>query len=254
VKKAAIVLLVLIGLLVAVDFGAAAAAEYQVSKRLRGHLGLPDDPAVRINGFPFLTQAIAGDYRNVEVTADRVTVARLRNIGVEATLLHVRVPLSELLSGSADSVHVDEVIGRARIQVAEVGKMIDVEDLRIEQVPEEDQPTPTTSPSASGTGTVKLIGTAEVAGQRTEVAIIGSLELVGGQIEVTAHDVELGGNAASDQLPPALKQQLLRGFSARLDPGALPFTVTPTSIRLENDTLVVEGTARDIELTTAGVS
>lgn len=254
-KKAAIVLLVLIGLLVAIDFGTAAAAEYQVSKRLRGHLGLPEDPAVRINGFPFLTQAIAGDYRNVEVTADRVTVARLRNIGVEATLKHVRVPLSELLSGSPDSVHVDEVVGRARIQVTELGKMIDVEDLRIEPVADDDGVT-TTPPSTdgSGTGTVKLIGTTEVNGQRTEVAIIGSLELVGGQIQVTAHDVELGGNAASDVLPPALKQQLLRGFTARLDPGALPFTVTPTAIRLENDTLVVEGTARNIELTSAGVS
>jgi LmeA-like phospholipid-binding len=253
VKKAAIVLLVLIGLLVAIDFGTAAAAEYQVSKRLRTHLGLPDDPAVRINGFPFLTQAIAGDYRSVEVTADRVTVARLRDIGVEATLQHVRVPLSELLSGSADSARVDQIVGRARIRVAELGKMIDVENLRIEQVTDDTQ---TTAPpqDGSGTGTVRLIGNAEVLGERTEVAIVGSLELVGGQIQVTAHDVEIAGNAASDALPAQVKQQLLRGFSARLDPGALPFEITPTGIRLEDDTLIVEGNVRDIQLSPSGVS
>lgn len=248
-KKAAIILVVLAGLLVVIDFGAAAAAEYQVSKQLRVHLGLPDDPAVRINGFPFLPQAIAGDYRDVDVTADRVTVARLRNIGVEATLRHVRVPLSDVLSGSVESATVDEVVGRARIQVAELGKVIDVEDLRIEPVTDG---TPTTTPAnSSGTGTVRLIGTADVLGQPTEIAIIGSVDLVDGQIQVTANDIEINGAPA---LPSVIRQGLLRGFTARLDPGALPFEVTPTAIRVENDTLVVEGTAHDVELSAAGVS
>jgi hypothetical protein len=252
VKRAAIILLVLVGLLVAADFAAAAAAEYQVSKRLGGHLDLPDDPAVRINGFPFMTQAIAGDYRNVEVTADRVTVARLRNIGVEATLEHVRVPLSDLLSGSAESVRVDKVTGRARIQVTELGKLINVEDLRIEPVADEDQTTTTQNPAGTGTGTgpVKLTGTAEIDGRRAEIGIVGSLDLVDGQIQVTAHEVEVAG---LPELPAALRVNLLRGFSARLDPGALPFTVTPTALRVENDTLVVEGTARNIELSASGV-
>jgi DUF2993 family protein len=250
VKKAAIILLVLVGLLVAADFGAAAAAEYQVSKRLRGHLDLPDDPAVRINGFPFLTQAIAGDYRNVEVTADRVTVARLRNIGVEATLEHVRVPLSDLLSGSAESVRVDKVTGRARIQVSELGKLINVEDLRIERVPGEDQTTTTQNPDGTGTGPIKLTGTTEIDGRRVGVGIVGSLDLVDGQIQVTARELEVAG---IPELPAALRLNLLRGFSARLDPGALPFTVTPTALRVENDTLVVEGTARNIELSASGV-
>jgi LmeA-like phospholipid-binding len=249
VKRAAIILLVLVGLLVVADFGAAAAAEYQVSKRLGRHLDLPDDPAVRINGFPFLTQAIAGDYRNVEVTADRVTVARLRNIGVEATLEHVRVPLSDLLGGSAESVRVDEVTGRARIPVNELGKLINVEDLRIERLPDDDQTT-TTAQNPGGTGTVKLTGTTEVAGTRAEVGIVGSLDLVDGQIQVTAREVEVAG---IPELPAALRLSLLRGFSARLDPGALPFTVTPTGLRVENDTLVVEGTVRNIELNASGV-
>lgn len=247
-KKAAIILLVLVGLLVAIDFGAAAAAEYQVSKRLRGHLALPDDPAVRINGFPFLTQAVAGDYKDVDVSADRVTVARLRNIGVEATLHHVRVPLSDLLSGSADTVRVDEVVGRARIQVAELGKVIDVEDLRIEPV-SDDQPI-TAPADGSGTGPVKLIGKTDVTGQELEVAITGSVDLVDGQIQVTANDVEINGGPA---LPAIVRQGLLRGFTARLDPGALPFNITPTAIRVEDDTLVVEGTARDVEINAATV-
>ena len=246
-KKLAIVLVVLIGLLVAADFGAAAVAEYQVSKRLRGHLDLPDDPAVRVNGFPFLTQAFGGDYREVEVTADRVTVARLRDIGVEATLHHVRVPFSDLVSGSADTVRVDEVVGRVRIQASALGELINVDDLVVENVSDRDRPA---GAPALPDNAVKLIGTADVLGQRLKVSVIGSLDLVGGQIQVTAHDVEVDGQ----ELPTATVQTVLRLFTTRLDPGALPFTVTPTSVTADNGALVVEGTARDVVLNSGGVA
>ena len=246
-KKAAIVLVVLVGLLVAADFGAAAAAEYQVSKRLRGHLNLPDDPAVRVNGFPFLYQAFTGDYRNVEVTADRVTVARLRNIAVEATLHHVRVPFSDLVSGSADTIRIDEVVGRVRIQAAELEDLINVEDLQVEKVTDRDknaagQPVPANA--------VKLIGTTEVAGQRLRVTVIGSLDVVGGQVQIEAHTVEVNGQT----LLPAIEQTVLRLFTVRIDPGTLPFTVTPTSVRADNGALVVEGTARDVVVNSSGTT
>jgi len=70
-KRMVIALLVLVGLLVAADFGAAASAESAVSRQMREQLGLVDDPSVRINGFPFLTQAAAGRYRSVDVSALR---------------------------------------------------------------------------------------------------------------------------------------------------------------------------------------
>ncbi len=246
-KKAAIVLVVLIGLLVAADFGTAAIAEYQVSKRLRGHLDLPDDPAVRVNGFPFLTQAFGGDYREVEVTADRVTVARLRDVGVEATLHHVRVPFSELVSGNADTVRVDEVVGRVRIQASALGELINVDDLVVENVTTRDEPT--TGPALPDNA-VKLIGTTEVLGQQRKVSVIGSLALVGGQVEVTAHSAEVDGQ----ELPPAAATAVLRLFTTRLDPGTLPFTVTPTSVTADNGALVVEGNARDVVLNSGGVA
>lgn len=242
-KKVVIALAVLIGLLVAIDFGSAAAAEYQVSKRLRGHLDLPDDPAVRINGFPFTLQALSGDYREVEVAADRVTVARLHDIGVEATLRHVRVPFSGLVSGSADSVQIDEVVGRVRIQASELGKLIDVEDLVVEQVSERDR---TAAGQPLPDSAVKLTGTVDVLGRQTRVTVIGSLQLANSQVQVTPHTVRVDGQT----LPAAVERSVLQMFTTRLDPGALPFTVTPTSVRADDGTLVVEGTARNITLGT----
>lgn len=243
VKKAAIVLVVLLGLLVVADFSAAAMAEYQVSKRLREHLELQDDPSVRINGFPFTLQAFDGDYREIEVTADRVTVARLRDIGVEATLRHVRVPFSELVSGSADSVRVDEVVGRVRIQAAALGELINVENLVIEEVDDRDRADGADLPANA----VKLAGTVEVLNTRTKVSVISSLDLSGGQVQITAHSVEVGGQ----ELPADAVQAVLNIFTTRLDPGALPFTVTPTSVTADNGSLVVEGTAHNVALSSA---
>lgn len=244
-KKLVIVAVVLVGLLVAIDFGSAAVAEYQVSKRLRGHLNLQDDPAVRISGFPFLFQAFTGDYRNVEVSADGVTVARLRDIGVEATLHHVRVPFSDLASGSADSVRVDEVIGRARIRAAELGTLIGVKDLAVADATQHDLTLPGQKLPENA---VKLSGTTDVTGSPIHVTVIGSLELVGNQVQVTALGVKVDGQT----LAPIAEQAILRLFTTRLDPGVLPFTVTPTAVRADNGTLVVEGTARDVVLGTTG--
>jgi hypothetical protein len=245
VKKAAIVLIVLVGLLVAADFGTAAAAEYQVSKRLRSHLSLPDDPAVRINGFPFLLQAFSGDYRDVDVNADGVTVARLRNLGVEATLHHVRVPFADLVSGSVQSVRIDEVVGRVRVRAAELQQLIAVEDLRVEKVTDRDR---NAAGQAVPSNAVKLGGITDILGQRTSVVVIASLELAGGQVQIQAHTVQVNGQT----LAPAIEQAVLRLFTVRLDPGTLPFSVTPTAVRADNGALIVEGTARDVVLNTAG--
>jgi hypothetical protein len=51
-RRLIIILLVLVGLAVAADFGSAALAESAVSRQMRGQLGLVDDPSVRINGSP----------------------------------------------------------------------------------------------------------------------------------------------------------------------------------------------------------
>ena len=61
VRRAIAVLIVLVALAVGVDYGAAALTESAVSREMRSQLDLADDPSVRINNFPFLTQAISRD-------------------------------------------------------------------------------------------------------------------------------------------------------------------------------------------------
>ncbi|MBP2475857.1 hypothetical protein JOF53_004729 [Crossiella equi] len=257
-KKLAIVLVVLIGLLVAADFGAAAAAEYQVSQRLRAQLKLSEDPSVRVNGFPFLYQALVGDYREVEVKASGVPVAELNNVEVEATLRHVRAPLSELLSGEAQNVRIDEVTGRVKLMASEVGKLINVNDLKIEPAnldelydrkPNGDLITPTSKPPVDEkTAPVKLTGSTDIAGTRTTVIVVGVLSLVDNQIEVSPKRLRVSNETGEVPLPPAVDRLIRRAFSTRINPGGLPFTVVPTAVRAEQGALVVEGRAKDVLL------
>src|SRR5258706_2190528 len=105
-RRLVIALLVLVGLLVAADFGAAALAESAVSREMRQEIGLTDDPSVRINGFPFLTQALSGRYSSIDVDAQRLTVGRFKQVELTAHLEGVTAPLSMLLGSGPKSVQV----------------------------------------------------------------------------------------------------------------------------------------------------
>jgi len=92
VRKLIIAVLVIVALAVAADFGAAAAAEYTVAKQMRQQLHLAGDPSVRINGFPFLTQAVTGHYTAIDIEASGVSSDPLHDLDVQATLHNVDAP------------------------------------------------------------------------------------------------------------------------------------------------------------------
>src|SRR5688500_4090506 len=136
-RRLIIALLVLVGLLVAVDYGAAALAESAVSRQMREQIGLVDDPAVRINGFPFLTQALMGEYSSVDVDATRIQVGELRELDVHAQLRDVSAPLPMLLGSGPKALTVREVEGTVQIPASDVERLVPgIEDLRIENVDE----------------------------------------------------------------------------------------------------------------------
>jgi hypothetical protein len=80
IKRSVAALIVLVAAAIGIDYGAAAITESVVARQMRTQLALADDPSVRINNFPFLTQAISGKYRSIDVIADHVTVGPLRDL------------------------------------------------------------------------------------------------------------------------------------------------------------------------------
>ncbi len=262
-RKLIITVLVIVALAVAADFGAAAFAEYTIAKQLRQQLTMANDPSVRINGFPFLTQAVAGHYPAIDVRAGGITAGPLHDLDVEATLHDVDAPLSEVTSGDLHSVRAARVDGRVRVKDSDLGRTIGIEDLRIQQPTEAEikellpAGTPTNQSPRSGRAPVRMAATTDLLGQRTDIIGVGLIELTGGLVRITVKDVRLSrdGPAGSGQvnLPREIRQTLLTTLSTDVKPGGLPFAVTPTSVWVETGSVVVEGTANNVTMSQAGI-
>jgi hypothetical protein len=266
VRKLIIAVLVVVALAVAADFGAAAVAEHTVAKQLRQQLGLPSDPYVRINGFPFLPQAFAGWYPAIDVRASGLSVGPLHDLDVEATLHDVDAPLSEVSTGNLQSVRAAQVDGRVRIKDSDLGRAIGIEDLRIQQPSDQEikelLPPGTQSHGTSAVVTstpgnrapVRMVATTDLAGQRIEVIGIGVIELTDGLVRITISTVRLSRDGVGEvNLPRGIRQTLLKTLSTDVKPGGLPFDVTPTRVWVETGSVVVEGTATNVTLRHTGI-
>ena len=260
-QKLVIVVLVVVGLVVAADFGAAAVAEYQLAKQLREQFGLTSDPSVRINGFPFLTQALGSRYSAIDIRATGLSVDPLHDVAVEATLHDVDAPLPEVTSGNLQSVQAARVDGRVRIKDSDLGRAIGIEDLRIQQpsATEIKELLPAEIPSAGNAAPdnrapVRLVATTDLAGQRTEIIGIGVIELNGDLGRITIMDVRLASDdVGAMSLPREIRQLLLTTLSTDVKPGGLPFIVRPTGVSVETGSLIVEGTANNVTMRQAGI-
>jgi hypothetical protein len=73
-RIALITVIVIILVLVVADFAAKAYTENQMASQVQSSLGLSGKPKVTIQGFPFLTQLAARDFKTVNVTASNETV------------------------------------------------------------------------------------------------------------------------------------------------------------------------------------
>ncbi len=261
VRKLVIVVLVVVGLAVAADFGAAAVAEYTLAQQLRERLALPSDPSVRINGVPFLTQALAGRYAAIDIRATGLPVDPLRDVAVEATLYDVDAPLPEVISGDLQSVRAARVDGRVRIKDSDLGRAIGIEDLQIQRPSDEEikevLPEGTSSNGDStldNQAAIRMVATTDLLGQRTEIIGIGVIELTGDLVRITISNVRLArDNVGTVNLPREIRQLLLKTLSTDVKPGGLPFSVTPTGVSVQTGSLIVEGTATNVSMGRAGI-
>lgn len=242
-----IAVLVLIALFVGADFALAAAGEYQVAQKMRTKLELTEDPSVRINGFPFITQALNGDYQDIEISATGVPVRdQLRDLEIQANLLHTRIELSNLLAGDTKGAKIDRVQGRVKIKANDLNRLVNqvtpFTDMAIEPDARAGQPAAATAASRT-TAAVKLTGNTTLAGRKISLTAYGTVTLVSGQVELAMNELKIDDVS----LEPFI-QQLKQALSIKIDPGVLPFTVTPTAVQVESGAFTVEGTVDNIPL------
>lgn len=253
-RRLVIGVLVLAGLLVAADFGAAALAESAVSRQMRAELGLADDPSVRINGFPFLTQAVSGEYPSIDVDAQHLAVGPFQQVEVNAQLHDVTAPLSMLLSSGAKTVHVAGAQGRVQIGATDIQRLVPgLTKARIEPVDAAalrrlvEQGADADVANLDPERAARLVGTTDVPGKPVELAVLVTLNLKGSVASLGARDVRLS-DGTELPLPAAARRSLLALFDRPLDTGSLPLKATPTTFTVENGMLTIGGTTGALTL------
>lgn len=129
VPAAVAVLAVVAGL---ADRSVAAFAERKASAVLSAQFGHP--PAVRLHHVPFLTQALRGRYRDVEVAGGGLRIGQISGATLEARLANVWLPPRGLLNGSIREVPCEHVVGRLVLPYGEIARASRLPGLTLEFV------------------------------------------------------------------------------------------------------------------------
>jgi hypothetical protein len=266
-RRWVIALVVLVLLLVGADFGAAAYAEHMISQKARTQLQLTDDPSVTIHGFPFLTQALGGEYGHISVSAAGVPVAdKLQDVAVNAELENVTAPLSDLTSGNTKAITIGELTGSVTIKAADLARLAPldkIKDLRIEPSTADyvengdsgqSEPTPTTTTTEgqaaqdeSSTG-VRISGHLQFAGKDLEIFCFAMIEAdaKGGKINFTPKRLQFGNDQETTVVPQAVQKALMPNFEASINTKDLPLSVTPTGVRVQSGSVTIKGKATNV--------
>ena len=227
-KKVALVLVVLLVLLLVADRVGASVAESAVASEVQSSTRLTTEPEVDVTGFPFLTQALAGRYEQVEVTATDVPAGDLTVSRLDATLMGVQVPLSDAVSGSVGRVPVERVTARALVSYDELERRAG--DRRLSLEPAGDR--------------VRVTGSVQVLGRTLSATAVSRVEVVEGDLLVTAESYEVGNEAVDDLLTRALGDRL----DLRIPVTGLPYGLTVTGVDVLPEGVSVRANATDTVL------
>lgn len=221
-------LLVLAALAVGADRVGVVIAQHEVAAKLQSFGSLSSTPDVEIRGIPFLTQAVSGDYSDVEVAATGVTAGGARISSLTVSLRGLHVPLRDAVSGSVTSVPVDRLSATALLSYADVQAQL--RDRRLTLSPAGDR--------------LRVTGSVTVLGQTVSASALSTVQLRGTDVVVTATGFEVGNGAADRALTAALAGRF--DFVARL--GRLPYGLRATSVRVTPQGLQATAAASSVVL------
>lgn len=214
-RRALIVLAILLGLLVVADRVAVVAAQSVVASRIQSDQGLSKQPGVTIHGFPFLTQALAGRYGRVTL---QVQDLRDRAVPVQRLTvdLHgVHVPLGAVISQRLSRVPIDRATATLLLSYADVNSYLGGHHLSV---------------SEGADGEVTVTGSVTVAGHTASASASGRVDIQGNDLVVTVG----------------------HGLDVTLPLGGLPFRIALVGAKATKAGIVVQATASGLVLHPSG--
>jgi hypothetical protein len=250
--KTGIVLLVLLiivggGLLVA-DRIAANVAEQQIAAQAKKEMvarkiTAPSDPQVGIDGFPFLTQVLAGEYKKISISIDKPDINGVRLNRLELVASTVRADAAALMRGTGDVV-ADKVTGTATMSWEAVRPLVQLAGL----------------PSTIDPSKVELKVVNNQIQLRVPLAINGvnfALRATG-TMAVEAGKVRLQLTSVSSDAgdPPPVVQNFVKQYQDRLratvNVPALPYKLVVNKIETTSSGVLLIATADKVTLASSG--
>ncbi len=219
--------LLLGGLVVAADRGAEAVAEDRVARLVAERGGLAGEPAVEIGDFPFLSQAVAGRYDDVRISATGADLGQPEGTRADVSLRGVQVALSDVLSGSVQEVPVQGIDGTVTLPYALLA----------------DELGAGTTVTRDGDG-LRVQRTVEVAGVSLPLTARGTVSLDGDTLVVDVGEV----SGAGVDVPSFLVEQVSDALDVRYPIPELPFGLQVTGVEPADDGAQVRVEAVDTVL------
>lgn len=219
-----------LALLLAADRAGAVVAGRAIADELQRTGDLGARPDVTVGGLPFLTQAVRGRYRSIDVSATDVVAGDLRLPELTAQVTGARVRLRDALADDVTDVPVERVDARAVVPYDELVRRSGDRELTV--APEGDR--------------LRLRGEVQVLGRELEATALSRLTVENGALVLTAESFDVGSDAVDSLLTGALHGV----FDLRVDLDGLPYGLVVEDVQVQPDGLAVRASADDTVLTT----
>lgn len=227
-RKLAVGLALLLVVLLVADRVAASIAAGAVAARLQQSGALRSEPSVSIRGFPFLTQALAGRYAEIDVTARSVSRGGVRVSRLDATIVGARIGVSAALKGSVSAVPVERLHATALVSYADLATASDLPGAVV----------------ASVKGGVRVSGRVTVLGKSVRASTVSTVRLSGEDIVVTARSVSVEGGSSA-----AVVAALAHLLDLRVRVGRLPYGLELDGVRATGAGLLLTASSGPTVLT-----
>ncbi|GAB5903339.1 mannan chain length control protein LmeA [Mycobacteroides chelonae] len=235
------------------DFGFAIYAEYRLSRTLRAEANLSSDPSVAILVFPFIPQALAHRYKEVEIKAHGVDHAETGKATLEGTLHGIDISQASWLIRPDSPLRVDRVESRIIIDSNHLGRFMGINDLAVEPPPkEQNDATGGTTESGISTGTGLLFtGTPKTGDFQHKVTVSVDVS-VGGRdktdLQFVATSVVTGPGTADRDVPEEQQAGVFAAFTKVVPRQKLPFAIEPTTVGARGSDVIIEGIAKGVTI------
>jgi hypothetical protein len=226
-KALVVVVALLVGLAFVADRVLERWAERYVADQLVEQAGLASAPDVDTQGFPFVTQAIAGRYDEARISLTAEELGQPAGTRADVILRGIHVPLSDVIAGTVDEIPVEQVHGTATLSYALLSEELG-DDVEL---------------SREGDG-LRITRTVELLGRDVRVTAVGDVTLDDGDLVA---DVE-EATGAGVQVPGFLLDRAADLLDLRYPLPALPFGLQLASVRPADDGVVIRVAATDTVL------